>query len=156
MTFLNYLRVFIVSFEFLFFMFFIAVLYWLSPDTTEKIFTSLDSDAKKWVMLYPFLMAGWNLKEAKLILFPTEKQAYILRGWPDYNHLKIHLNIGIFNCLFYTFICFLMWAFNLLDTHAGFWFFIASVIALSINALTFYLATIEIKSILFKSRDLDE
>lgn len=148
-------RVFFISLEFACFLLFVIFSYFLDSEQTNKLLFLLNKEAVGWALIYPTVIAAWTLKQGGGFLFPPSCLAVILRKWPDYRLLKIHLNVGVFNSIFYAMISFLVWFFDFFYNSVGFWVFVASVVALSINALTFYLASIEIKSNLYNLDELN-
>ena len=122
---LYWLRVFFVSYEFVFLVLCLAA-YTYSQEILSKHFplSSLNEDAIKWAMLFPMGIAGWTLKEGRGVLFPSEKNEKALHEWPDYWRLKIHFDVGILNSILFTMPCLIVWLLDVLNTLVGAWVFI--------------------------------
>lgn len=151
MKILYLLRVFFVSYEFVFLALCLAV-YMFSQKLLSGSFplSSLNEDAIKWAMIYPAGIAGWTLKEGVGVLFPSEKNEKVLHEWPDYWKLRIHFDVGIANSILFTVPCFIVWLLSALNTLVGAWVFVGFAGALSINAFSFYTAKIHLKSVLIR------
>lgn len=151
MKMLYLLRVFFVSYEFVFLALCLAV-YMFSQKLLSGSFplSSLNEDAIKWAMIYPAGIAGWTLKEGVGVLFPSEKNEKVLHEWPDYWKLRIHFDVGIANSILFTVPCFIVWLLSALNTLVGAWVFVGFAGALSINAFSFYTAKIYLKSVLIR------
>lgn len=151
MRMLYFLRVFFVSYEFVFLALCFAV-YMFSQKFLSEYFplSSLNEDAIKWAMILPAGIAGWTLKEGAGVLFPSEKNEKALHEWPDYWKLKIHFDVGIMNSILFAIPCFVVWVFSALNTLVGAWVFVGFAGALSINAFSFYTAKIYLKSALIR------
>lgn len=154
MKMLYFLRVFFVSYEFVFLALCLAV-YMLSQKVLSGSFplSSLNEDAVKWAMIYPAGIAGWTLKEGVEVLFPGENNEEVLLEWPDYWKLRIHFDVGITNSILFTIPCFIVWLLSALNTLVGAWVFVGFAGALSINAFSFYTAKIHLKSVLIRLGD---
>ncbi|WP_144821611.1 hypothetical protein [Marinobacter piscensis] len=151
---LYFLRVLIVSYEFVF-LAFCLVVYMLSQKVLSGSFplSSLNEDAIKWAMIFPVGIAGWTLKEGVGVLFPSAKNEKVLHEWPDYWKLKIHFDVGMTNSILFTVPCFIVWLLSILNTLVGAWVFFGFAGALSINALSFYTAKIHLRSALIRLDD---
>ena len=151
MRMLYFLRVFFVSYEFLFLAFCFAA-YMFSQKFISEYFplSSLNEDAIKWAMIFPAGVAGWTFKEGVGVLFPSEKNEKALHEWPDYWKLKIHFDVGIMNSVLFSIPCFIVWILSALNTLVGAWVFVGFAGALSINAFSFYAAKIYLKSALIR------
>lgn len=154
MKMLYFLRIFFVSYEFAFLALCLAV-YLLSQKTLSQHFplVSLNKDAIEWAMIFPAGIAGWTLKEGAGVLFPDDKNEKALHQWPDYWRLKIHFDVGITNSILFTIPCFVVWLLSALNTLVGAWVFVGFAGALSINAFSFYVAKIHLKSALIRLDD---
>ncbi len=97
-----YLRVFFVSYEFVF-LSLSAGIYILFGELLEKHFlvVSINEDALRWAMLFPISISGWTLKDGVGVIFPDDKTSKILHEWPDFWRLKVHFNVGIMNSIIY-------------------------------------------------------
>lgn len=149
MKFIYYVRVFILSFEFLALIFVLA-LYLFLNDIFTTIFNSIkiNDEALKWLISYHIGIAVWILKDGTTILFPDEKTNRALHEWPEYWKLKAHFDVGIFYCISSTAICLSICFFEGIKTINGAWFFSACTISLSLSAYSFYVAKIKLKSAL--------
>lgn len=149
-----YLRVFFVSYEFLFLIFSFAI-YLLFRDSLEKQFFTvfMNEDALKWAMLFPISICGWTLKDGVGVIFPSDTTSKILHEWPDYWRLKVHFNVGILNCIIYLLPCMAVWFSGTLNKFDGVWLFFTFAIAASINAFSFYTAKIGVRSALIKANE---
>lgn len=154
MNILYLLRVFFVSYEFVF-LALCLVIYMLSKNVLSGYFpvSSLNEDAIKWAMIFPAGIVGWTLKEGVGVLFPREKNEKVLHEWPDYWRLKIHFDIGIWNSILFAFPCFIVWILSALNTLVGAWVFVSFAGALLINSFSFYAAKIHLKSALIRLDD---
>lgn len=142
-----YVRVFFVSYEFLFLTFSAAAYFFFGDFLREKIFTfSLNEEALKWAMLFPVGIVTWTLKEGVAVLFPDDRTSKILHGWPDYWRVRAHFDVGVLNSIVYLLPCILVWFVGELDNYLGAWLFFVFAIAVSINAFSFYTAKIRIRS----------
>jgi len=148
---LYFLRVFFLSYEFVFLGLCLAG-YLLSQKTLSQHFplSSLNENAIFWAMVFPAGIAGWTFKEGVGVLFPDDKNERTLHEWPGYWRLKIHFDVGIFNSVLFTIPCFAVWLLSALNTLIGTWIFIGFAGALSINAFSFYAAKIHLKSALIR------
>lgn len=151
---LYYLRVFFVSYEFVFLTFSFAI-YMLFGDSLGKNFftVSINEDALKWAMLFLISICGWTLKDGVGVIFPSEITSKNLHEWPDYWRLKVHFNVGILNCIIYLLPCMAVWFFGTLNKFDGVWLFFTFTIAASINAFSFYTAKIGVRSALIKANE---
>lgn len=149
-----YLRVFLVSYEFVF-LIVSAALYILFGELLEKHFlvVSINEDALKWAMLFPISISGWTLKDGVGVIFPDDKTSKILHEWPDFWKLKIHFNVGIMNSILYLLPCVAVWFIGGLNKFDGAWLFFMFAVATSLNAFSFYTAKIGIRSALIKANE---
>lgn len=149
-----YLRVFFVSYEFVF-LIFSAVIYILFGEFLEKYFilVSMNEDALKWAMLFPISISGWTLKDGVSVIFPDDKTSKILHEWPDFWRLKVHFNVGIMNSISYLLPCMAVWFVGGLNKFDGAWLFFMFAVATSLNAFSFYTAKIGIRSALIKAHE---
>jgi hypothetical protein len=150
MKFLYYLRAFFISWEFgiILASFIIFVVCGKYFHIYIEGFTP-NSDALKWVMLYPLALVSLIFKKGQAILVPDEKSDYFHK-WPDFWIHKIHFHVGLFYAVVLGFTCLSIWLLNETITYCGTWVFITCCISLSRNAYSFYAANIEIKIILNK------
>ena len=112
------------------------------------ISSTYNSDALKWLIIYPVGLATWMLKEGTKIIFPDDKMSKTLHEWKYYWQLKAHFNVGIFYAISLSALCVFVWATNNLTTGWGFSLFISCIIAISLDALSFYQAQVKVKEIL--------
>lgn len=149
-----YLLVFFKSWEFIFLIVSFAI-YMVFGNLFEKKFlaVSINEDALKWAMLFPISICGWTLKEGVGVIFPSDTTAKILHEWPDYWRLKVHFDVGIFNCIIFILPCMVVWFSGILNKFDGVWLFLTFAIAASINAFSFYNAKINIRSALIKDNE---
>lgn len=146
-----YIRTFFISVEVLALLLSLAIyLYW--EDGLRVVFESkqLNQDALKWLTLVPVSIAVWTLKEARDVIFPDERSAKTLSKWPSYWKLKAHFYVGINFCVLLVMPCILIWFFDELKNFQFAWAFFTFTLALAINAGSFYLAKIQLKSILVR------
>lgn len=144
-----YLRVFIISYEFLVLV--VSFIIYLALKEYVLLLyqsQSFDENAVKWLALYPCVVFAWLFKEGKGVIFPGADYDRLLSRWPDYGKLKIHFNVGLFNSILFMILCLIIFFLGKMSTFNGMWLFITFSISTSVNALTFYLAKISIKSIL--------
>ena len=144
------MRVLIISFEFLLILVGLVVFFfydWMLSDFGKL---SLNDDALKWAFVLPLTIVAATLKEGVSILFPNEEKAKAFSEWPDYWKLKAHFNVGISTSIVLGVSCFLIWIGNKLEENN--WLFLFSIFTASllVNAYSFYLAKIKIKSLLVK------
>lgn len=152
---LYYLRVFFLSFEFACSFFGIALIILFGPSLRGSYADlQLNSEAIKWLMLFPVGIAAWTLKEGVRVLFPDGKHAKVLHEWPDYWRLKAHFNIGVLNSIAYSIPCILVWIVSPSIGFTGAWVFLTCTIALSINAFSFYGASIAVRTALLRVQDV--
>ena len=151
---LYYLRVFFVSYEFVFLSFSSAI-YFFFGEFLEKHFlvVSLNEDALKWAMLFPISISGWTLKHGVNVIFPDDKTLKCLHEWPDFWRLKAHFNVGIMNSIIYLLPCVGVWFVGGLNKFDGAWLFFMFAVATSLNAFSFYTAKISIRSVLIKAHE---
>lgn len=151
---LYFFRVFFVSYELAFLALCLAG-YILSQQFISAHFSlsNLNEDAINWIMIFPAGIAYWTFKEGVAVLFPSDKREKDLHEWPDYWRLKVHFDVGITNNILFTIPCLIVWVMNALNTLVGTWVFIAFAGALSVNALSFYIAKIHLKSALIHLDD---
>lgn len=151
---LYYLRVFFVSYEFVF-LSFSAAIYIFFGELLEKHFLviSINEDALKWAMLFPISISGWTLKNGVNVIFPDDKTSKILHEWPDFWRLKVHFNVGIMNSIIYLLPCLGVWFIGGLNEFDGAWLFFMFAVATSLNAFSFYTAKISIRSALIKAHE---
>lgn len=144
-----YLRVFFVSYEFVFLLISSAI-YIRAGNILEGYFLSfpINEDALKWAMLFPISISGWTLKEGVNVIFPSDQASKILHEWPDFWKLKVHFNVGILNSIIYLLPCIVVWFVGELDKFDGAWLFFMFAAATSINAFSFYTAKIGVRSAL--------
>jgi hypothetical protein len=154
MKILYYIRVFFVSYEFLFLFSGLAI-YLFFGDLLSGYFavSLLNEDAVKWAMLFPMGMTGWTLKEGVGVIFPDGRDSKVLHEWPEYWRLKVHFNVGIFNSILFILPCAAIWFAGAPKSFRGAWIFSVFAIALSINAFGFYAAKISIKSALIRHNE---
>lgn len=76
---LYYLRVFFVSYEFLF-LFFCGAIYMAFGDSLGRYFLKfhINDDAMKWAMLFPISISGWTLKDGVGVIFPNDRTSRFL------------------------------------------------------------------------------
>lgn len=150
---LYYLRVFFISYEFVFLISGTAI-YIFFGEYLETLFTlnPISEDALQWAMLFPISVSGWTLKEGVGVIFPDDRTTRILHEWPDYWKLKYHFNVGILNSIVYLIPCLAVWFTGGLNKFGGAWLFFLFAIAASINAFTFYIAKIDVQSALIRAR----
>jgi len=148
-----YLRVFFVSYEFVFIIICSAI-YILVGDVFEKYFLSfsINEDALKWAMLFPISISGWTLKEGVIVILPSDQTSKILHEWPDFWRLKVHFNVGILNSIIYLLPCIAVWLVGGLNKFDGAWLFFMFAVATSINAFCFYTAKIGVRSALIRAQ----
>lgn len=146
---LYYLRVFFIGYEFISLLAGLAIYVFYGDFLASYLAAStLNEDAVKWAMLFPIGIAGWTLKEGVGVIFPDERTTKILHEWPEYWRLKAHFNIGILNSILYLLPCIAVWFSGTLKVFEGAWMFFIFMIALSLNAFSFYAAKISVKSAL--------
>ncbi|SFG69786.1 hypothetical protein [Neptunomonas qingdaonensis] len=149
---LYYLRVFFISYEFVFLILSFAIYIFYGEFIGKYFLTmSINEDALKWAMFFPISISGWTLKEGIGVLFPDDRTSKILHSWPDYWRLKIHFNVGVLNCIIYLLPCIGVWFVGGLNTFDGAWLFFMFAVAISLNAISFYTAKISIRSALIRS-----
>lgn len=148
---LYYLRVFFISYEFLF-LIFCGAIYTAFGDSIERYFFEfpINEDALKWVMLFPISISGWTLKDGVGVIFPNDRASRVLHEWPGYWRLKAHFDVGILNSIIYLLPCVSVWFFGGLEKFEGAWVFFMFAIATALNACSFYTAKISIRSALVK------
>lgn len=146
---LYYLKVFFISYEFLFLVFCGAIYIFLG-DLLGSYFLkfSINEDALRWAMLFPIGISGWTLKEGVGVIFPDDRTSRVLHEWPEYWRLKAHFDVGILNSIIYLLPCVSVWFFGELDMFEGIWLFLMFAIATSLNAFSFYTAKISVRSAL--------
>jgi len=147
-----YLRTFFVSLECLC----IALssfIYLCWGEKFDRTFENavLNADAVKWIAALPVALCVWTIKEARDIPYPDEKSARILNKWPDYWKLKAHFYVGLLFCILFLIPLLFIWLFNWLESFKGMWIYFTLVFSLLVNAASFYLAKIKLKSILAQS-----
>lgn len=148
-----YARVFFISHEALL-LSLSYVLYLFFGNNIQAYFkeATLNEDAIKWLTAIPIILVGWTLNEARKVIFPDEKGGGILNEWPDYWKLKAHFYVGCSYCVLFTLPCLYIWLLGDIKKFHWFWLHITLVLALLVNAGSFYLAIADIKSILIKSK----
>lgn len=150
---LYYARVLFISLEFLCLVTFFCIYYFYAGYIASMLNDlSVNEEAVKWMLLYPIGLVGWMFLTGTSIIFPDEKVNKILHEWPDYWKLKAHFNVGLYFSVMLAFISFLIWLFDKIGSSVGAWMFSACCVSISIAALSFYNATISIKSILVRLR----
>ena len=151
---LYYLRVFFVSYEFMF-LSLSAVIYFFFGESLEKHFLafSINEDASKWAMLFPISIVGWTFKDGVSVLFPDDKTSMILHKWPDFWRLRVHFNVGVMSSIIYLLPCIGVWFIGGLTKFDGAWLFVTFAFATSLNAFSFYTAKINIRSALVKAHE---
>lgn len=151
---LYYLRVFFISYEFVF-LIFSAALYMLFGEFIGGHFlaVSIDEDAVKWAMLFPISISGWTLKEGVGVILPDDRTSKALHEWPDYWRLKVHFNVGVLNSIIYLIPCLAVWFVGGLNQFDGAWLFFMFAIAASLNAFSFYTAKIGVRSALIRTHE---
>ena len=112
-----------------------------------------NQDAIKWVVIFPVSIFGWILKEGSGVLFPDTNTNKILHQWPNYWRLKAHFQVGVILCFLLILPCIFMWFTNKLGGFEWAWFFFVFVIALILNASSFYFGKIELRSILIHVKE---
>ena len=148
---LYYLRIFFISYEFLF-LIFCGAIYMAFGESLGRYFLKfpINEDALKWAMLFPISISGWTLKNGVGVIFPDDRTSRILHEWPDYWRLKAHFDVGILNSIIYLLPCVSVWFFGGLEKFEGAWLFFMFAIAATLNAYSFYTAKISIRSALIK------
>ncbi|WP_415775004.1 hypothetical protein ACMYQ1_13620 [Shewanella oncorhynchi] len=151
---LYYLRIIFISYEFVFLVISTAI-YIVYSDFIGKYFlaVSINEDALKWAMLFPISISGWTLKEGVGVIFPDDRTSKILHEWPDYWRLKAHFNVGILNSVIYLLPCISVWFIGGLNKFDGVWLFFMFAIAVSLNAFSFYIAKISVRSALIRAHE---
>ncbi|WP_271410752.1 hypothetical protein [Pseudomonas sp. Q1-7] len=149
MKFLYYVRVLLVSFEFLIVVF-MAAIYLAFNDQIDTLILSGSPNEKAvdWLILYPMAVGAWVLNEARNVLFPTGGADSVLHQWEGYWRLKAHYNVGLFYCLFPIVPCVLVWLFNSIFTSWGITLFFACVVVVSVSAISFYQANVRLRELL--------
>lgn len=146
---LYYLRVFFISFEFMFILLSFLAFIFIGKYTLPYInLIKPESDALKWIITYPIMITGWIFTEGVAVLFPDEKTSAFLHKWKYFWKLKAHFNIGLFYCLIFLLPCIVIWLINKVNSYYGFWIFITCSAAITINAFSFFSAKIHLKSVL--------
>ena len=151
---LYYLRVFFISYEIIF-LIFSAVIYIFFGGLLEKSFLaiSINVDALKWAMLFPFSISIWTLKEGVGVIFPDDRTSKILHEWPDYWRLKVHFNVGVLSSIIYLIPCITVWFIGGLNKFDGAWLFFMFAITTALNAFSFYTAKIGVRSALIRAHE---
>lgn len=146
-----YIRVFFFGYEFLILLAGWTInAFWGDYLAAEFGSIKLNEEAVKWVVVFPISVFGWILKEGVGVLFPDESSLKIFSQWPDYWKLKIHFNVGILYCFLLGIPCLIIWLSDKLNIFEGAFVFVVCVIALSVNAYSFYTAKIHLKSALLR------
>jgi hypothetical protein len=146
-----YLRIFFISLEFLFLILSFAT-YMVFGNWLEKKFLilSINKDALQWAIVLPIAISSWILKDGVGVIFPNDNTDKILHDWPDYWKLKVHFDVGIFNCIIFLLPCLGVLFSGTLNKFGGVWLYLIFAFAGLINACTFYYAIIDIRSALIK------
>ncbi|SHH21133.1 hypothetical protein [Ferrimonas marina] len=146
-----YLRIIFISFEMLVFLSGVFLYFSFEPELKEAFESlSINEDARKWLLMLPLGIVGWTFKEGKVVIFPNEKLDKFLHEWPDYWKLKCHFNIGILIAVVFSIVCIYVWLIDGLEQFKLAWLFLISTLVILINACSFYMAIISIKSMLLK------
>ncbi|HCG7127296.1 TPA: hypothetical protein NJ327_000009 [Vibrio parahaemolyticus] len=149
-----YARVFFISIEFAT----LLLAYFIYANFSNAIVEvfhgiKLNEEAVKWVIAYPISITAWVFKEGITVLFPDERSSEALHKWPDYWKLKAHFNVGIAYAIIFGLTSSVVWLLNIVNTVSGAWLFGTCAAVLSINAFSFYIAKIQIKSALLHLND---
>ncbi len=144
-----WLRVFVISFEFLIVVisFFLANVYGETVSAFVKEI-QINDEALKWLMLLPAGLLGWSFMQTQSLLFPDGEFSKILHKWPSYWKLKIHCVVGLIYAVLFLIVGLLpLFTKDGMNTGAGFIMFFCGVIGESIVALSIYSAQISVKEI---------
>jgi len=145
-----WLRVFVISFEFLI----VVISILLSSVYGEIVSTfirelQINDEVLKWLMFVPAGLICWSFSEAKLLLFPDGELSKILHKWPDYRKLKIHFWVALIYAVLFLVIGFLpLFIKEGLNTATGFIMFFCGIAGELMVALSIYSAQISVKEIL--------
>lgn len=117
----------------------------------ESLFISLvlNETVLNYLILLPFGMIAWVLKEARYLLQEDNETICILCGWGDYWRLKIHVWVTIGYSIIFAIMSLFPWFVKSgMETGSGFLFFSFGMIGQVFVSGSLYLARIKIKEII--------
>lgn len=148
----EFLRVALISFEFLFLLI-VSGAAWLKPDWWVFVGNSLRSqaDVLSWIPVIPLALCGVAFQLAWKLTTPLDASSRELMDWPGYWRLKMRRNFSFFLSVAIAALAAVIWIFSAsLD---AFWLGVATVICLvlaGINAGCMFIAALTLREILEK------
>ncbi|HWU99443.1 MAG TPA: hypothetical protein VN114_13095, partial [Oxalicibacterium sp.] len=123
---------------------------WVSEIISAKALL-LNEELTKYLMLLPFGLAYWIVKEAKELIFSEKNHAEQLVHWPEYWKLKIHIYVSFLFGFIFVLISLLPWlSVSGLTEVKSLLIFIGGVVGMLWVAGSIYFAQISVKEILMR------
>ncbi|CAD7503070.1 hypothetical protein [Aeromonas hydrophila] len=142
------LRVFLVSFEFVFILLYLTfkndAAYFITEAMAQH---KVNDDAYEYLMLVPVAVFIWMVNEVTPILFPSESINMLLHKWEGIWKLKLHVYVGLFYSFLSFSTCLLVWLLSDDSTPQNMVTLATAIVIQAISAMSFLSAKIEMSSI---------
>lgn len=146
-----FLRVLLISFEFLLILISISFLFFGASLWLEKLIVPADDDFGKWLIGLPLVVIAWNFKEASITLNFSGAYAKKLLNWDNYWKLKMHISVSVIYAVLFLLINLFSWVvYSGLKTPMGVYFYSLGALGQMVVAGSIYFAKIRIFEILNK------
>lgn len=146
MKFLYFTRTVFISFEFFFIVLALST-YELIVEQRwlESVSISSENEVAKWLILLPFGVLLWNLKEARIVMGLNEKQAQVIAKWKFYWKLKQHVIVSVMYAVLFVIFSISPWIFfNGVKSEFGIYTFFIGLFGQIIVASSIYFAKMNI------------
>ena len=108
----------------------------------------------KHLALLPSAVLAYSFAEARKLLLSPERSSPVLRDWPDYWKLKVHVKVAVLYAIGFAAEGLVAWSFGYqVYEPVGFVLVVSSIVGAVVVAFSVYTASIELDEILAGSPD---